>query len=66
MRASSQRKRSDQSRPALNLTPSSPTDEDVKPFLARVKAKLDAQQYPNSRLTLTLYTLSLDQKWMKL
>jgi MSHA biogenesis protein MshJ len=30
------------------------------------KAKLDAQQYPNSRLTLTLYTLSLDQKWMKL
>jgi MSHA biogenesis protein MshJ len=30
------------------------------------KAKLDAQQYPNSRLTLTLYTLSLDKKWMKL
>lgn len=30
------------------------------------KAKLDAQQYPNSRLTLTLYTLSLDSKWMKL
>ncbi|MHA4871183.1 hypothetical protein ACXZ1M_26190 [Duganella sp. PWIR1] len=30
------------------------------------KARLDAQQYPNSRLTLTLYTLSLDQKWMKL
>ncbi|MTV39728.1 type II secretion system protein GspM [Duganella radicis] len=30
------------------------------------KAKLDAQQYPNSRLTLTLYTLSLDRKWMKL
>lgn len=30
------------------------------------KAKLDAQQYPNSRLTLTLYTLSLDPKWMKL
>ncbi|QJD92896.1 hypothetical protein HH213_24090 [Duganella dendranthematis] len=30
------------------------------------KANLDAQQYPNSRLTLTLYTLSLDQKWMKL
>ena len=30
------------------------------------KAKLDAQQYPNSRLTLTLYTLSLDTKWMKL
>lgn len=30
------------------------------------KASLDAQEYPNSRLTLTLYTLSLDQKWMKL
>ncbi|MYM75621.1 hypothetical protein GTP56_25980 [Duganella sp. FT134W] len=30
------------------------------------KASLDAQPYPNSRLTLTLYTLSLDQKWMKL
>jgi MSHA biogenesis protein MshJ len=30
------------------------------------KAQLDAQQYPNSRLTLTLYTLSLDEKWMKL
>jgi MSHA biogenesis protein MshJ len=30
------------------------------------KAALDAQQYPNSRLTLTLYTLSLDSKWMKL
>jgi len=30
------------------------------------KANLDAQQYPNSRLTLTLYTLSLDQNWMKL
>jgi MSHA biogenesis protein MshJ len=30
------------------------------------KARLDAQQYPNSRLTLTLYTLSLDTKWMKL
>lgn len=29
------------------------------------KARLDAQ-YPNSRLTLTLYTLSLDQNWMKL
>jgi MSHA biogenesis protein MshJ len=30
------------------------------------KARLDAGQYPNSRLTLTLYTLSLDTKWMKL
>jgi MSHA biogenesis protein MshJ len=29
------------------------------------KARLEAQ-YPTSRLTLTLYTLSLDQKWMKL
>jgi MSHA biogenesis protein MshJ len=30
------------------------------------KARLDAGQYPNARLTLTLYTLSLDQKWMTL
>jgi MSHA biogenesis protein MshJ len=30
------------------------------------KVALDAQQYPNARLTLTLYTLSLDLKWMKL
>jgi MSHA biogenesis protein MshJ len=30
------------------------------------KAKLEAQEYPKARLTLTLYTLSLDQKWMKL
>lgn len=30
------------------------------------KAKLDAGQYPAARLTLTLYTLSLDTKWMKL
>jgi MSHA biogenesis protein MshJ len=30
------------------------------------KVKLDAQHYPDARLTLTLYTLSLDQKWMKL
>jgi MSHA biogenesis protein MshJ len=30
------------------------------------KARLDAQQYPESRLTLTLYTLSLEPKWMKL
>jgi MSHA biogenesis protein MshJ len=29
-------------------------------------ARLDAQQYPDARLTLTLYTLSLDEKWMKL
>ncbi|MPQ57504.1 type II secretion system protein M [Duganella sp. FT27W] len=29
-------------------------------------ARLDAQQYPEARLTLTLYTLSLDEKWMKL
>jgi MSHA biogenesis protein MshJ len=30
------------------------------------KAQLDAEEYPASRLTLTLYTLSLDRKWMKL
>jgi MSHA biogenesis protein MshJ len=30
------------------------------------KAALEVEEYPNSRLTLTLYTLSLDQKWMKL
>lgn len=30
------------------------------------EAALQVEQYPNSRLTLTLYTLSLDQKWMKL
>jgi len=29
-------------------------------------ARLDAQQAPEARLTLTLYTLSLDEKWMKL
>jgi MSHA biogenesis protein MshJ len=29
-------------------------------------AKLDAETWPASRLTLTLYTLSLDAKWMKL
>jgi MSHA biogenesis protein MshJ len=29
-------------------------------------ARLDAQQYPEARLTLTLFTLSLDEKWMKL
>jgi MSHA biogenesis protein MshJ len=30
------------------------------------KAQLEVEQYPTSRLTLTLYTLSLDSKWMKL
>jgi MSHA biogenesis protein MshJ len=30
------------------------------------KAQLDVEDYPASRLTLTLYTLSLDPKWMKL
>lgn len=30
------------------------------------KAQLDAEAYPDARLTLTLYTLSLDPKWMKL
>ncbi|NML60842.1 hypothetical protein HHL21_07030 [Massilia sp. RP-1-19] len=29
-------------------------------------AALDVEEYPNSRLTLTLHTLSLDRKWMKL
>lgn len=29
-------------------------------------ARLDAEHYPQARLTLTLYTLSLDEKWMKL
>ncbi|MGZ8293083.1 MAG: hypothetical protein ACXW2U_05670 [Telluria sp.] len=29
-------------------------------------AVLDVEEYPNSRLTLTLYTMSLDRKWMKL
>lgn len=30
------------------------------------KAQLDAGSYPVAKLTLTLYTLSLDDKWMKL
>ncbi len=30
------------------------------------RAQLDAHQYPNSTLTLTLYTLGLDDKWMTL
>lgn len=30
------------------------------------KAKLDAQAYPRSRLTLVVYTLSLDNKWIAL
>lgn len=30
------------------------------------RAQLDVEDYPTVRLTLTLYTLSLDQKWMKL
>lgn len=30
------------------------------------KAELAVEQYPTSRLTLTLYTLSLDRKWMML
>lgn len=29
-------------------------------------AHLEVEDYPTSRLTLTLYTLSLDQKWLKL
>ena len=30
------------------------------------RAQLEAETWPKSRLTLTLYTLSLDAKWMKL
>jgi MSHA biogenesis protein MshJ len=30
------------------------------------RAQLDVEDYPVSRLTLTLYTLSLDAKWMTL
>jgi MSHA biogenesis protein MshJ len=30
------------------------------------RAALDVEQYPNARLSLTVYTLSLDKKWMKL
>lgn len=30
------------------------------------KAQLEVEEYPSARLTLTLYTLSLDQKWMTL
>jgi len=30
------------------------------------KANLEVQEYPNARLTLTLYTLSLDEKWLTL
>ena len=30
------------------------------------KAHLEVEEYPTARLTLTLYTLSLDKKWMKL
>jgi MSHA biogenesis protein MshJ len=30
------------------------------------KADFEVSQYPNARLTLTLYTLSMDKKWMKL
>lgn len=30
------------------------------------KASLEVEEYPASRLTLTLHTLSLDRKWMKL
>jgi MSHA biogenesis protein MshJ len=29
-------------------------------------AKLEVEDYPTARLTLTMYTLSLDQKWLKL
>ncbi|MNL80209.1 hypothetical protein D3C87_2070030 [compost metagenome] len=30
------------------------------------RAQLDARNYPTASLTLTLYTLSLDEKWMTL
>jgi MSHA biogenesis protein MshJ len=30
------------------------------------RAQLEVEEYPSVRLTLTLYTLSLDEKWMKL
>jgi MSHA biogenesis protein MshJ len=30
------------------------------------RAELNAQDYPNARLTLTLYTVSLDRKWIQL
>ncbi len=30
------------------------------------RASLDVEEYPNARLTLTLFTLSLDEKWMTL
>jgi MSHA biogenesis protein MshJ len=30
------------------------------------QAQLDVEEYPASRMTLTLYTLSLDRNWMKL
>jgi MSHA biogenesis protein MshJ len=30
------------------------------------RAELQVEEYPNARLTLTLYTLSLDRKWIKL
>jgi MSHA biogenesis protein MshJ len=30
------------------------------------RAQLDVEDYPTVRMTLTLYTLSLDEKWMKL
>jgi MSHA biogenesis protein MshJ len=30
------------------------------------RAQLEVEEYPGARLTLTLYTLSMDQKWMKL
>jgi MSHA biogenesis protein MshJ len=30
------------------------------------KAQLEVEEYPSVHLTLTLYTLSLDEKWMKL
>ena len=30
------------------------------------KARLEVEEYPQATLTLTLYTLSLDKKWLNL
>jgi len=40
--------------------------EDLPSQLFWGKAQLDARKYPATTLTLTLYTVSLDEKWMKL
>jgi MSHA biogenesis protein MshJ len=40
--------------------------ESVPTQLFWAKAQLEVEDYPNARLTLSLYTLSLDRKWMTL